>query len=92
MFLENLKILFSLKVGAVQPGHPWNIRRKIKCNKKFSKEIFKYLSVLVRLTSFTEISKNSVPFTLKISTNLNLSVHSQIKSTQLCSAELQIEG
>ena len=44
-------------------------------------------------TSFTEnISKNSVPLTPKISTNLNLSVHSQIESTQLCSAELQIEG
>lgn len=44
-FRENLwlKKMFNLKVGTVQPRHPWNIRRKIKCNKKFSKRNFQIL-------------------------------------------------
>lgn len=88
-FWKIKKYIFNFKLGTVKPKHPWNIRREVKCNKNFAKEIiFKYLSVLVRSTSFTEFSGNSVSFTLKISTNLNLSVYSQIKSTQLCSAKL----
>lgn len=69
--------MFVFKLGIVKLKYFWNIRREVKCNKRFLKGIiFKYLSVFVRLIFFIEILGNFVLFILKIFINLNLSVNS----------------